>query len=234
MADSTISNLPLYTSPQPNDVLPIVPAIGNVTSKITVGSLVANAPAAAQPFCSMSLQSDSVRNAFFSSSAGGCNNATNYIVPFSDKIETSASLIEGDLNTETMIIKTTGKYLITGRVGFYDLFNNSSSNVYQSARLRLVGNTSPFFIGPGGTYSGGGLILSTLAISYAPSFYTNGEFTIQGSHILLVTSVPYYLLLNVYVNGGSANTNSAAYMVASGTPLWNGNNPQFTVQKLSN
>lgn len=239
MPDSKISNLPLYSSPQPNDLIPIVAVLPGGTRRVTVNNLLASSPSAIQPFCRMSLTQDITRNGFYSLTSGGCSNNVNYVIPYDTKIETNSTEIEGNTTNMNIIIKSTGKYLVTGRVGFFDMERNTSNNVYQTARLRLHSSSSPITPSGGGQFNFTGTTLeSVLSLNYAAGAgtsgfpYLNGESTWSGTHILYVTSVPLYLQLSIFVFGGAANANTAAYMIASATTY--GNQPQFSVQKISN
>lgn len=230
MADSTISNLPSLSVPSNSDVIPIVNS--NTTKKITVSNLLAASPGLSYPYCRMFLNNVGSRGSFYSLSSGGCNNNTSYVMCLDSKFESDSSTIEGDTTNENIIIKGTGIYLISSRMGFFDMNGGG-----KTGRIRLYSSSTLQFPGPGGTFlfSGGQSLVSTLALNYSvtESIYgfLTGEATWSGSTILRVTSVPLYLQLAIHVTGGTANSNQSAYLVVDNTY---GNQCEFVAQKISN
>ena len=230
MPDLKISALPSVGAPASSDVLPIVN--GGATKKVTVTDLLATASSLTLPYVRMSVDNVAARN-FYNLSSGGCNNNTSYHVCFDTKNEPSSVNLEGDLTNKNVIIKSTGVYLVSVRVGFFDLIINPA---IRTGRIRLYSSSSLIVPAAGGIFNlSGPNLVSTLALNYpatdSSAGFTTGEATFCGSYILRVASAPLYIATAIHVTGGSANGNSAAFLVTDNTY---GNQPEIIVQKLTN
>jgi hypothetical protein len=135
------------------------------------------------------------------------NNSTEYIVPWTFKnFETDVSVVEGDLTNKNIIIKQPGTYLVETRYCSYDLNDPSSHTL----RVRLRGDTSTI------NSAGGGSLLTTIGVGRINT--TDGGFAhCQGSKILRVTTVPYYLAVTFFHTGAFGGDGN------QGFPVFNNN-----------
>lgn len=233
MPDLKISALPSVVVPSSSDVLPIVNA--GATKKVAVSDLLATASGLTLPYIRMSVDNVAARN-LYNLSGGGCNNNTTYHVCFDSKNEPFSSSLEGDLVNKNIIIKATGTYLISARVGFFDLLTGNSTSTPRTGRIRLYSNSSTMTPAAGGIFNlSGPTLVSTMSLNYPAtdpaSGFISGEAVFSGSYILRVTSAPIYVAIAVHVTAGSGNSNSAAFIVTDNTY---GNQPEIIVQKLTN
>lgn len=232
MADSKISNLPILTSPNNSDVLPIVNS--SITKQITVANLLAGASNLQLPITKAVINGTTGIAGFYGGS-GDTNNSQDYIMFLNSKsYETDSSVIEGNLTNMNMIIKTSGKYQVEGGVSFYNITSSGNNFV----RLRLYGDTTAFAPGVNGTFQGigsgtpntGGTLLATLEQGYVGTTIS-GEAGKQGSTIIEVTSTPYYLVL-VFLHGGATGGSGTQAFIGSNSTF--GLQPEFIVRKIPN
>jgi len=225
MADSKISNLPVVSSPNGTDVLPIVS--GGITKKITVNNLLAGASVITLPIVRL-LNVNNTGQSTFYGGGGDTTNSIDYVTFLNTKdYETDSSVLEGNLSNMNVIIKSTGRYEIFSSINF---FNISTASGF--LRLRIYGSTSPISPDGGtGQYLGGNTLLQT--IDQGPTFVAvSGECGKRGSFILNVTSVPYYIISVFLHSGGSgAPAGNGAYLSGNNNT---GYQPELLVRKLTN
>jgi len=196
MADSKISNLPAVVTPGLSDVLPIVNS--GATKKITVNNLLAAASSAVLPSIRL-FNNNNVGQSTFYGLGGDTTNSIDYVM-FMNTVEyaTNTSVLDSNLSNVNVIVKTTGKYLVSSSVNFFNIVSPTGF-----IRLRLYGSTSPIVPTPGtGAYPGTGTLLATFDQGYQ-FVGISGDGGKRGSTFINVTSVPYYLAALFLHSGGS-------------------------------